>query len=149
MASWLRCASLALLSITGASLHAGVYKWVDEQGKVHYGDRPESAQSQQLQIQSAPPPDPDAVERMERSQRMLNEYSDDQAEQKKKREAREQEEARRKANCELARKRLDDYEHASTLYVTDPNGERRYMNEDEQKKALDISRAEVKKWCDT
>lgn len=145
---WLRLLPLALMLALGAPLHAEVYKWVDEHGKVQYGDHPGNAQSRQIQIQAAPPqPDPDAAEHREKSQKLLNEISDERAEKKQQEAKHEQEEAQRKANCELAQKRLDEYEHAATLYVKDKDGERRNLTDDEHKKALESSRAEVKKWC--
>ena len=39
---------------------AGVYKWVDEQGQVHYGDRPQADSAQEMKLKappSSPPPD--------------------------------------------------------------------------------------------
>ncbi|HTT07303.1 MAG TPA: DUF4124 domain-containing protein [Gammaproteobacteria bacterium] len=148
MSSWLRMLSLLPLLAPVTASYAEVYKWVDEQGKVHYGDHPGNARSQPVQIQAAPQPDPDSAERREKSQKLLNEYSDDQTEQKKQQESREKEAAQRKVNCELAKKNLDTYEHAATLYTTDKDGERHNLTDDEYKKAIETSHANVKKWCD-
>ena len=145
---WLRLLSLSLLFALSTPPHAEVYKWVDEHGNVHYGDRPGNARSEQIQIKTAPaPPDPDAAEHREKSQKLLNELSEEQAEKKQADAKQEQEEAQRKANCELAKKNLDTYEHAATLYVKDKNGERHNLTDDEYKKAMESSRDAVKKWC--
>ncbi len=40
--------SLILLSQTPAS--AGVYKWVDDDGQVHYGEQPGNAEAEQVTI---------------------------------------------------------------------------------------------------
>ena len=53
---------LALLLTTNLALAAGIYKWVDEDGQVHYSQRP-PADTQAEQLKGAPPPadDPEAV----------------------------------------------------------------------------------------
>jgi hypothetical protein len=146
--SWLRLLLLAPLFTLSTAPHAEVYKSVDEHGKVQYGDRPSGTQSEQIQIKTSPAqPDPDAAEHREKSRKLLNEFSDEQAEKKQQAVKHQEEEAQRKANCELAQKHLDEYEHAARLYVTDKNGERRNLTGDEYSKALENSRAAVKQWC--
>ena len=42
----------------GAPVQAdSVYKWIDAQGRIHYGDRPQSNTAQPLNIRPAPPVD--------------------------------------------------------------------------------------------
>jgi hypothetical protein len=50
-------ASMMILAY-GATVQAdGVYKWIDAQGRIHYGDRPQSNTAQPLNIRPAPPVD--------------------------------------------------------------------------------------------
>ena len=48
-------ASLMIAACGTAAQADGVYKWVDAQGRVHYGDRPQSNTAQPLDIRPAPP----------------------------------------------------------------------------------------------
>ena len=58
------------LSFTGASF-AELYKWVDEEGNVHYGDCP-PADCKAEQIETAPGPSKEKIQRArERTQRLL------------------------------------------------------------------------------
>lgn len=41
----MRIASLILLILFSAASHAEIYKWIDEQGRVHYGDSPKATDS--------------------------------------------------------------------------------------------------------
>lgn len=48
---WRTCGTCILLLLGSASLAAGVYKWVDEQGKVHFTDTPPAGQNvEQVEI---------------------------------------------------------------------------------------------------
>ncbi len=47
---WLLRCGLLLLWVTAT--HAGIYRWVDDNGKVHYGDRPPPKKSDVVQLQS-------------------------------------------------------------------------------------------------
>lgn len=49
-----RCSPDIFLS--PAAQAAGVYKWVDEQGKVHYGDRPGNSNASKIAVPTASPP---------------------------------------------------------------------------------------------
>ena len=50
-----------LLSLSGTGL-AGIYKWVDEHGKVHFGDSPPPEQGAEV-VRTAPAPDAEDVQR--------------------------------------------------------------------------------------
>lgn len=69
--------ALVLLLCVGSGVaHAGVYKWVDEQGQVHYGSRPPSGQAANpVRIEKAPPADPYAQQRREKMQKQLDSWS--------------------------------------------------------------------------
>ena len=43
-------ASALLSLLVQTSVHAGIYKWVDENGQVHYGERPGNTTSERLTI---------------------------------------------------------------------------------------------------
>jgi len=50
-------ASLMVLACGTTAQADGVYKWMDAQGHIHYGDRPQSNTAQPLNIPPPPPVD--------------------------------------------------------------------------------------------
>ena len=144
-------ATVALCAALAAPARAeGVYKWTDAAGHVHYGDRPAGQGSAKMSVDTTTPADtasPDARDRAERSQRLLDELAEDR-EQKKQADAKAASDlAKKKANCEKARRNLDIAEHAGYLYEQDANGERRILTDTEHSRALEDSRTQVKTWC--
>ncbi|MDX1451212.1 MAG: DUF4124 domain-containing protein [Oleiphilaceae bacterium] len=129
---------IATLS-TAMTATAGVYKWVDEEGTVHYSDtRPAHVKAESLRVQGT-------------SNRKSSEASDtspqerakalDEAEQKRLNDkARElQEETIKRENetrCQVVRDNLDKLNNTSRISVIE-NGEARYLDEAEiaEKKA--------------
>ena len=54
-----------LATVCLAAAGSEVYKWVDEEGNVHYSDTPpENTESERVQIDAAPPPGDGATERL-------------------------------------------------------------------------------------
>lgn len=137
--------------ITAANpINAAVYKWVDEQGKVHFGDRPSSPQAQQFKLNTPPESSnsttPSAAQRQITRQRMLDMY---QQEREKKQVARKKkkENAKKLAQqCANARDRLRRYE-GSRLYENLPDGKRRYFSEIEHEKTTSKLRSNIKRYC--
>ena len=50
-------ASMVFTALLHLPALAQVYKWVDEKGNVHYSDRPQNLDAEQLDIVLAPPSD--------------------------------------------------------------------------------------------
>ena len=57
---------------------AEVYRWVDPDGQVHYGERPPPQGARKIELpeasESSPQPDREAAERRARQQRLLDAY---------------------------------------------------------------------------
>jgi hypothetical protein len=130
-------------------VQAGVYKWVDEQGRVHYGDRPASDNAGEVRIrdQGGSEPSADSVSRHEKQQRFLRAREEDREEKKQARAKNKRKKLEAKRNCEQAKKEYDKYRHAGAIYDKGKGGERKYLSfkaREEYEKSL---AAEVKKWC--
>ena len=142
--------AIAWASVLFAALsHAGtVYKWVDERGKVHYGDRPPAtAAPSEVEIEDRPAPAPEDSDRREKTRRLLDAIESER-EQEQEAEARERARAaQRKRNCAIAKRRVEILERANTVSVTDYDGERKYLDEAGRAKALAQARKLVRKWC--
>ncbi len=128
-----------VFTIARVVLAAGVYRWVDEQGKVHYGDRPPSeAKSTPLEIEAAPTPSPENKRRRAKIQRLLNATEPGPA-----RAQAEAEQARKARNCETARRKVAFYERANSLFRLGPDGERLYSSDKDPVRARSQTRALV------
>jgi hypothetical protein len=139
------------VSLSGAVVEAGVYRWVDENGKVHYGDRPgaaeDAAEIQIKQNKTTTSSAPDAAERAETRQRLLEQYETERLQKREAAAKKKAEAKKREKNCAIAKNRLRIYK-SSALYEDGPDGERRYLSDAEYEKALAKARADVERWCD-
>ena len=70
--------STLLLVLTVAAPAAGVYRWIDERGRVHYTDRPPNPDTEAKRMTIAPAPgvDPELSARRERQRRLLEAIED-------------------------------------------------------------------------
>lgn len=109
-------------------VNAGVYKWTDAQGNIHYGDKPANQQkATELQINNNVNTGVthSAGDNKERD-RVLQELQDDRdARAELKAEQRIERKQRQKA-CVQLKKRLLQHQRASSVYKQDAKGERVY-----------------------
>ena len=143
-------AAAAILFAAGAPA-SEIYKWTDEEGNVHYEDRPSGAPTEERLALSYRRTDSGAV------QQRINARHDRQtarAEAKSVAEAAEREAAdnaaaaeERKQACERARDRLERYLQAPRLYRTDANGERVYLDEAQREEARQKAEEQVTEFC--
>ena len=148
-----RMVFLLLLGWTSLASASGVYKWVDEQGRVHYGERPPARmQAQEMQIKSPAPGDEAPVEdeatRRDKEQRLLRAFDEERAQKKEQQQKSREEQARRERNCMLARDRLRRYQSAGSLYNLDKQGERRTLSDAERSASEQRAQQDVARWCD-
>ncbi|MFO7603493.1 MAG: DUF4124 domain-containing protein [Gammaproteobacteria bacterium] len=149
-------AVLGLLLPLGAS--AEIYKWVDEQGQTHYGEKPPAGQrSKQLQIDPGVATSPRAEKpdsssnagesRLERQQKLIRAMSEERQLKQEKREKAQRMEQQRIRNCANAKDNLRRYESSSSVYKVDDAGNRITLPGSERDKSIQRARAEVRKWC--
>ena len=126
---------------------AGIYKWVDEKGDVHYSDKPEHTKSEVIRVEPAPAPDPAALKQRRRRDKLLRVYAEERDEKKKIAAAERAAADKRKRNCETARKRQTDYDNAGYIYDVDADGNRRILTDNEHTAARQQTREDVAEWC--
>jgi hypothetical protein len=132
---------------------AGIHKWVDEHGRVHYGDKPvNAATSEKLDIKNKPSKEPATNgSRLEKQQKLLDameasrkERLDKQAEKQAIRDAKK----KHKKQCAEMRNDLIDYGRGGIgWYVVDDNGERRFLTNDELEDRKRELRESLQKNC--
>jgi len=136
----------ALLS-NPATLYAEIYKWVDEQGKVHYGDKPISNSTEMdiniskqghIKINDS---------REQKRQKLLESYADDQEREDKEKEKLKKKKKKHERNCVLSIDRLKQYERASSLYNLDKEGKRVTVSKEERQRKTNDLRKKINKYC--
>ena len=132
---------------------ASVYKWVDEDGQVHYGSKPKHENAKQIEIKNRYidsgniPPPLSAQERVDNQKKFINALD---AENKSISDAKikkKEEEERKVTRCNASRDQLKRAESASALYDLDEKGNRVLLNKKQYDIAMAQARARVEKWC--
>ena len=142
---------LLLGLMTTMAAHAGVYKWVDENGKVHYGDSPQVSQPAVEMNVDVTTPEPsfseDVLSREDKRERLLQSMEEDRLEKQEKRDIQKAENKKNRQKCNRFRDRMRHYDRASAIYKLDRDGNRVYMSDSDRDRATKSLRAKIKKYC--
>lgn len=142
----MRFLTALILTMLAAGASAEVYKWVDAQGKVHYGERPPVGQdATELHRASQPytPPAEDVERARERTELLLEgqrRHREAEQEAQAREAAKAREQAQRKRRCQIARRNHRVLEVGRPVYKTNDNGERVYLEDAERQ-------AEIARWA--
>ncbi len=144
--------SLLILIVTVVTLPvlqaADIYKWTDEQGRVHYGDRPEGKQVVQISTTSGPAPDPTQGQRLQQQRQLLDVFEEDRQKLKQARTDEKAARVTRLANCDKARTRLTEMKNARYIYEESKDPDNPHiLSEQETAKALATANHDVELWC--
>ena len=128
--------------------NAEVYKWIDENGKVVYGDKPTSSDADKIKIKSSPVQDPVVQGRNEKQNKLLNvmqQERDERNDLKKEEKGKKEEQMK---ICADARKELQEIKDASYLYreTDDPNNPEIITDEERKAEQLKYEKF-IKKNC--
>ena len=139
--------SVCLLALSFQT-SAEIYKWVDENGQVHFGDRvPENKAGEKMDIPettnaSKPTSAGDRAaeqKRMsdyrERQKKLLDVWDKERSVKKKKEEKRKKEKEKLALKCEKAKNRRKYAERAQRMYKENKDGTRTYLSEAQRKEA--------------
>jgi len=137
------------LMLLGTNAMAEIYKWVDEQGVVHYSDMPVRPDARQMEIRtdSKPSAPVSQQERLERQQRLLQAYDEDRAKQKEIDANEQKQKEQLKRECVIARDRLARYERSRNLYDFDKDGNRIILEDKEKQRITDTLRQQINQNC--
>ena len=123
-------AMIVVLQVVAAETPSSMYQWTDNQGQIHFGDKPVDSGAQPLVLQ----PLPTTVisnDRQAAQQRLLQVMT---AERQQKKQAKEQlrlQRAERKKHCDKLNEELDELEHGRVVYYReDEAGERQYIDDE-------------------
>ena len=137
-----------VLMIVAITAHAEIYKWKDESGKTHYGDKP-AASSEKMDIKEEAKKGTsiDNASREERRKRLIETFDVERKEKKKENAKRKKEKEKLNAQCGRAKDKLRRYKRSSSLYSVDKEGNRNYLSEDTHRQAINTLQKQIKKHC--
>jgi hypothetical protein len=125
----------------------GVYKWVDAQGRTHFGSAPPPGQrTEQLSSHSAAPDAaPAQGNRSWQEQLELSNQRREQVREKQQAEARSEQDNRQR--CLAAREALESLDRGGARYYLNAQGEREYINDTQRQAARDTASQRVATYC--
>lgn len=151
-----------LVALLALSLAAGqaaaeqeVFRWVDDNGVVHFSDRPVDPRARRTGITFSATDQArireQQLRKWEQEQQADADARDEQQQQPAddamEANAKAQEERIRQLECNAARERFETYTTAPRLYESLPGGERRYLTDDELAAARIQAQQDVDTWC--
>ena len=143
-------ASLILTAaLASAATASEIFKWTDEDGNVHYTDKPIEPSSERINIASRST-DNSAVQaqtqarldrKSEAAEAAANEPAGPTPEELR------AENKQRADQCTKYRERMTKFVQSRHLYREDENGERTYLDEVEMQKTRDKTEEKVREYC--
>ncbi len=132
MTFFLTVLPVVLLLIT-LPVGAGVYKWTDPQGRVHYGDKPQGqGKATELNIDTEATDDHAGVSggagNREKRDRMIQVLEEDRKARAEKRRKAEQARNKRQKRCVYLKNELARHQRARGVYRLNSKGERVYYS---------------------
>lgn len=146
----LSCAVMALTLASGAMANE-IYKWTDENGSIHYGDRPSGAATEERLAMSYSRTNSGSVKKRVQA-RVEATSAREEARAEADAAEKEAEEnaaiaAERDRKCERSRTRLETYLQSRRLYRTDDSGERVYLDDEQRSEARRKAEEQVAEFC--
>ena len=144
-------AATLTLALSGAALAGDIYKWVDDEGNVHYGDKPVGTQPvERMAIDSRPTDQARVAQqtqaRVEARAAAREEEAAAAAEGPSEEELQAQA-AERRQKCETSRANMQRLVTSRRIYREDENGERVYLDESEMQATRQRVEDEISEFC--
>ncbi len=147
---YLAIAVALILAVTaaGAAVAGDIFKWTDEDGNVHFGDVPVSAESEKVAIQSQPT-NPARVQAnvQSRADAAAKAAEAEAAPAGPSPEELQAQADARAEKCSKYRAQLQSFVTSRRLYRHDENGERVYLDEGETQAARERAENQVQDNC--
>ena len=147
---YLRLSCLAfVLFFFAANSYADVYKWLDDDGQVHYSQQPPPGQQAEM-IKAPPPPAIDPAKAQQEIDTLIEQQkAEEQTQQdQNKKSAQEQErENQLEKNCQAAKQNLQAYQDNPGRRLMDDKGNVTRPTEEDRQQKIRESQQKVKEFC--
>ncbi|SOB76306.1 protein of unknown function [Marinobacter sp. LV10R510-11A] len=140
---------IPILLLVTPITQAGAYRWVDGNGQTHFGDRPPAnAAADEVRLIAAQPTlDAAASERKQRVSEFLAQSQKERAAREKVEAKREAKAAKLKARCDALRARVKYLKSVSGIYRLNKEGERVFVNDEENERIRKEFQVRVQSEC--
>lgn len=139
-------AFICLLSINAFS-YAGVYKWKDENGKIHFSDKPHK-NADEITIRASKPSGIGANnEQLKRQQEMLLQLRNKRLNKLKQKNASKKRTAQINKKCERLRNIILNYKDVDYLFTRDKNGKKTRLSGNVKRKETALLQKEYDDKC--
>ena len=146
---------LAMCLFLVLPVQAEVYKWTDEQGRVHFSDKPPSKDVPEYQLRTPASAESTSsqesltdAERRARQKKLSDSLEADRRDKEQAEAKRKDQQAKREHNCMVARKQLSATKKYNKIFEYDQQGNRVYYDDAKKQQYLESKRAAVRKWCE-
>jgi len=142
--------SLAALLASGTAVAGEIYKWTDEDGNIHYEDRPTGDTTMvRLDVRSTDTDNTVVQARLDqdREARAAARQVASEAPPEMTKEELRAEQDKRKERCQYYRDRLGAFLSARRVYDENDAGERTYLDDDEILAARAAVEEDIQKYC--
>jgi len=143
-------ATILTLISAGSGIASEIYKWVDDDGQVHYGDRPTGVDTEKRLTIASRPTNPEAVQAEVQARLAAQEARSEAKTEQQKGPTQEElraEAADRAQKCTTYRERQKRFIESRHLYREDENGERVYLDEAQMDQARQRAQDQVDEYC--
>ncbi len=142
-------AVITLGLISASAAFAELYKWKDEQGQVHYTQTPPPGGKavETVRATKAPAGAGEAQKKLDEKLKQFNETREQRAKATEEKKAAEAEDAKRKENCEMAKRRLNGLEGSNRVYEYDSKGERVRLGEEQRQAHIEETKKQIADLC--
>ena len=143
--------TLFLILVFQQAAFAGVYKWVDEEGQVHYGERPGNTEAEQIKIRHDETTKPRAIKGDEESAEGEGKDGEKTKEQVAETPAEPEEEKISKKEkrrlCNEAKTDVAAISSRGRVREKNAKGEYRYLTDEAKQKRLAAARKKQSEYC--
>jgi hypothetical protein len=144
------CLIMIVVSTSGIAFANDIYKWTDEDGNVHYGDRPTGDATEERMAISSTSTDPSKVQARAQSRYAPKDPAEEAVANEPQGPTEEDlhlQAAQRKEKCDTYKARLQKFVQSRRLYKQDENGDRVYLDEDQTQAARERVENQVQEYC--
>jgi hypothetical protein len=140
--------SITLL-ITSTGYSGEIYKWIDADGNVHFGDKPGNNPASVYQIPKGATSNISTTnkERADKQKKLTNSLRAARRDKEEQADKKRKNKNVRKYNCRVAKDDLGKYQRAAGIYDRNDVGEKVYLNEKERLLEIEYMKKQVSKWC--
>lgn len=142
--------ALVLFSLATTIVHAGIVKWTDAQGTIHYADTPPSSTVKTKPVNITPAPVATGISERQRladQEMKFRQHQIKKAAEAAKRLKQQKAAKIRKQNCERSRTNLYTFQSTGRLFHANAKGERIYLDNAARQRAIKQAENDINTWC--